>query len=215
RAPDERIAMEVLRGLREDTPPPQVVIAVVDASNLQRNLYLVSQLLELGQPLVIALNMTDIAQRRGINVNAGALEKALGVPVVPVVGHRRRGIAELIAAIDRAAVAPMPAFPLPEAMRAEIEKLAPHAGSDAERLLIGDPAEDVQQLARHPAIAPLLAEALTRLRNTGIDPMQADIEAHYRWIDSITDRALNSGTGVPHVQSEAHVRDARATLNYE
>src|SRR5947207_10459221 len=59
RSPDELIAMEVLRGLRPDTPPPDVVIVVVDASNLQRNLYLVSQLIEIGRPLVIALNMID------------------------------------------------------------------------------------------------------------------------------------------------------------
>src|SRR5438128_10365363 len=60
RSPDELIAMEVLRGLRPDTPPPDLVIVVIDASNLQRNLYLVSQLIELGRPLVIALNMMDI-----------------------------------------------------------------------------------------------------------------------------------------------------------
>src|SRR4051812_25553088 len=57
RSPDEQVAMEVLRGLRPDTPAPDAVICVVDASNLQRNLYLVSQLIELGRPMVIALNM--------------------------------------------------------------------------------------------------------------------------------------------------------------
>src|SRR5947208_9400758 len=68
RSPDERVAMEVLRGLRKDTATPDVVVVVVDASNLQRNLYLVSQLIELGEPLVVALNMMDIAERRGIHV---------------------------------------------------------------------------------------------------------------------------------------------------
>ena len=57
--------MEVARGLRKDTPTPDVIIVVVDASNLQRNLYLVSQLIELGRPLVVALNMMDVAERRG------------------------------------------------------------------------------------------------------------------------------------------------------
>src|SRR2546421_4642811 len=83
RSPDEQVAMEVLRGLRKDTPPPDVVIVVVDASNLQRNLYLVSQLIELGRPLVVALNMIDIAERRGIAVSAEKLEAELGVPVIP------------------------------------------------------------------------------------------------------------------------------------
>src|SRR3954453_16757226 len=84
RSPDEQLRMEVLRGLRKDTPAPDVVIVVVDASNLQRNLYLVSQLVELGRPLVVALNMIDIAERRGLAVSAEQLEAELGVPVIPV-----------------------------------------------------------------------------------------------------------------------------------
>src|SRR5688572_12577162 len=120
RSPDELIAMEVLRGLRSDTPAPDIVIVVVDASNLQRNLYLVSQLIELGRPMVIALNMMDIAQRRGLIVDPAALEKQLGVPVVPVVGHRRKGIDDLKKAIECAAVAPMPEWPLPPAMKEEL-----------------------------------------------------------------------------------------------
>src|SRR3954447_2394912 len=81
RSPDEQVAMEVLRGLRPDTPAPDVVVVVVDASNLQRNLYLVSQLIELGRPLVVALNMMDVAERRGVHVSAEKLSKQLGVAV--------------------------------------------------------------------------------------------------------------------------------------
>src|SRR4051794_29545154 len=120
RSPDERVAMEVLRGLRKETPKPDVVIVVVDASNLQRNLYLVSQLIELGRPLVVALNMMDIAERRGIHVSPAKLERVLGVPVVPVVGHKRKGINELKAKIAAAKVAPMPNWPLPDAMKEEL-----------------------------------------------------------------------------------------------
>src|SRR5687767_6977100 len=120
RSPDERVAMEVVRGLRKDTPAPDVIVVVVDASNLQRNLYLVSQLIELGRPLVIALNMVDIAERRGIRVSAEALAKQLGVSVVPVVAHRKQGVEELKAAVRKAKVAPLPDFPLPPAMREEL-----------------------------------------------------------------------------------------------
>src|SRR3989440_5474043 len=105
RSPDETVAMEVLRGLRRDTPRPDVVVVVVDASNLQRNLYLVSQLIEMGRPMVVALNMMDVAQRRGIRVSAKVLSEQIGVPVVPIVGHKRKGIDELKAAIEKAAVA--------------------------------------------------------------------------------------------------------------
>src|SRR3954466_858376 len=120
RSPDELIAMEVLRGLRPDTPAPDIVIVVVDASNLQRNLYLVSQLIELGRPMVVALNMMDIARRRGLHLSPEKLSAELGVPVVPVVGHKRQGIEALKAAVARAAVAPMPDWPLPEAMKEEV-----------------------------------------------------------------------------------------------
>src|SRR4051794_1525613 len=82
RSIDEHLAATVLRGLRDDTPAPDVVIVVVDASNLQRNLYLVSQLIEVGRPMVIALNMMDVAERRGIRVDPKKLEEQLGVPVV-------------------------------------------------------------------------------------------------------------------------------------
>src|SRR3982751_4945201 len=77
RSPDEHVAMEVLRGLRADTPRPDVVVVVVDASNLQRNLYLVSQLVELGRPLVVALNMMDVAERRGLLVFPERLAREL------------------------------------------------------------------------------------------------------------------------------------------
>src|SRR5688572_22368872 len=81
RSPDEQVAMEVLRGLRADTPAPDVVVVVIDASNLQRNLYLVSQLIELGRPMVVALNMTDVAERRGQPIDGAKLGELLGVPV--------------------------------------------------------------------------------------------------------------------------------------
>ena len=191
RSPDEVVAASVLRGQRADTPVPDAVIVVVDASNLQRNLYLVSQLIELGRPMVVALNMTDIAERRGVAVSAERLAKELGVPVVPIVGHKRRGVDELKAALGRAVVAPPPDWPLPPAMRAEVDRLAAllptHASPrvTAERLLVHDQADDVQRLAQTDPIRYELAAALGRLHAADVDPMQADIEAHYRWIDAV------------------------------
>lgn len=216
RSPDEQVAMEVLRGLRTDTPPPDVVIVVVDASNLQRNLYLVSQLIELGRPMVVALNMMDVAERRGLTVSPEALQKELGVPVVPLVGHKKKGVEELKAAVVRAAVARLPDWPLPDPMREELllvggglaildgqeedgqtnDRWNGAAGPQldrykalAERLLIGDRAADLYDLARRQPVASLLNAAMTRLESLGIDPMQADIEAHYRWIEGVAHRA--------------------------
>src|SRR5438477_470495 len=119
RSLDEHIAAGVIRGLLDGTPVPDVVVVVVDASNLQRNLYLVSQLIEVGRPLVVALNMVDVASRRGIHVDAQKLSQQLGVPVIPIVGHKRQGIAELKRAIGEARVAPLPDWSLPLAMKEE------------------------------------------------------------------------------------------------
>lgn len=78
---------------------PQVVVNIVDASNLERNLYLTAQFLELGVPMVVALNMMDVAQDRGIAINAERLAELLGVPVIPIVARSNKGTAELMAAV--------------------------------------------------------------------------------------------------------------------
>lgn len=223
RSPDELVAMEVLRGLRKDTPPPDVVVVVVDASNLQRNLYLVSQLVELGRPLVVALNMMDVARRRGLCVDPQALQRELGVPVVPVIAHKRQGIEQLKEAVLQARVAPMPDWSLPQEMKEELVVVGgglaildsqdaeavpvpvSHLSTDvrrldryqafAERLLIGDHAEDLQDLARREPVVSLLSSAVQRLNSLGIDPMQADIEAHYRWIERVAAGCVAAADG--------------------
>jgi len=87
---------------------PDVVIHVVDASNLERNLYLTTQLLELGARVVVALNMSDVAASRGDRIDAARMAQLLGCPVVPTVGHRGEGIQELMAAAFQAAAQPPP-----------------------------------------------------------------------------------------------------------
>lgn len=93
---DEAVAFTCLRGELD------LVVMVVDAANLARNLYLVMQLCELGRPLVIALNMTDVAIEAGVPVDARELSRALGVPVVPTVARTGEGITELVRAISGA-----------------------------------------------------------------------------------------------------------------
>ena len=82
---DEEVARDVLLGLRPDTPVPDAVVIVVDASNLERNLYFATQVLDLGIPAVIALNMGDVAAAAGKSVDVHQLSQELGVPVVPLV----------------------------------------------------------------------------------------------------------------------------------
>lgn len=102
RSPDEMVAVDVLLGREPGEPTPDVVLSIVDASNLQRNLYLLSQVLSLGLPTVVALNMTDIAKDRGIEINVAELSKRLGVPVVPIQASRGQGLGELMTVLEKA-----------------------------------------------------------------------------------------------------------------
>jgi ferrous iron transport protein B len=102
---DEQIARDVLLGRARNIRQPDVVIVAVDANNLNRNLYLATQLIETGLPLVVALTMFDLAQRNGLRINIQKLTAALGVQVIPVIAKRRSGLDELGRAILRAVTA--------------------------------------------------------------------------------------------------------------
>ncbi len=78
---------------------PDVVVDIIDASNLERNLYLATQFMELGVPLVLAFNMSDVAEARGYRIDDTVLSKLMGVPIVRTIGHKGRGIDELVEAI--------------------------------------------------------------------------------------------------------------------
>lgn len=95
RSPDEQVARDVLLGRAVDTPKPDIVVCVVDAGNLERNLYLVTQIQDLGIPIVIALNMMDEVERSQKSINMQKLSQMMGVPIVPTVAHQNKGIEEL------------------------------------------------------------------------------------------------------------------------
>src|SRR5205809_3609167 len=82
RSPDEMVAVDLLLGHCPGEPRPDVVLAIVDASNLDRHLYLTTQLMELGVPVVVALNMIDVAAGQGIAVDAAKLREVFGLAVV-------------------------------------------------------------------------------------------------------------------------------------
>jgi ferrous iron transport protein B len=101
RSPDEAVTRDVLLGRRADTPQPDRIICVVDACNLERCLYFVHQMLDLGRPVIVVLNMMDLTARSGLEVRAAELEEALGVPVIPCEAVRGRGLVELRLAMSR------------------------------------------------------------------------------------------------------------------
>ena len=105
-SPDEAVTRDVLLGRQAGERKPDALLIVVDASNLDNHLRFALQLIELGLPTVVALNMVDLARRDGLELDPARLQEALGVPVVETIAVRRRGIAELHVAIDDMLSAP-------------------------------------------------------------------------------------------------------------
>jgi len=142
---DERIARDFVL-LRDAS----LIVNIVDASNLERNLYLTAQLLEMRTPMVVAVNMMDIAKRRGLVVDADRLSRELGCAVIPIVATRGAGVSDLKAFIDDLAERPRPPQVRPdyganvEAAIAALEPLLAESGSRqphwrALKLIEGDP----------------------------------------------------------------------------
>lgn len=101
--PEEQVAADVLLGRGKDTCPPGAVVVIVDADNLERNLFLVSQILEHDLRVIVALNMIDIADRHGIHVDAEALAADLGCPVIPIVARTGQGVDGIRSELERIA----------------------------------------------------------------------------------------------------------------
>jgi ferrous iron transport protein B len=202
---DEQIARDVLLQRLPDVPPPSVVVVVVDASNLERNLYFASQVIELGHPTVIALNMVDVAEKIGHRIDVGRLAGALGTAVVPMVASTGEGLKELqqkIVQVVRAgalSTAPENFCELPAAFDAEIDALAAilpgtGMGARARALLI---LSDVKSLsAAPPERRTAVTAARERLERAGLDWRSAPIEARYARIGGIQ-RAVTTEPAAP------------------
>jgi ferrous iron transport protein B len=195
RSPDEAVARDVLLGRRTDTPQPDVILCVVDATNLERNLYLVAQLAELGLPLVIALNMVDLAERNGLSINPAGLAERLGCPVIPCIASRRKGLVELRQAITQQIGGhPPQRAPLPEALEeaarkfgealAREENLNPRFALAEALLLLTSSASPVETSV--PAhLRSMLEYGRAVVEKAGIDRVSAAVNARYSWVQKI------------------------------
>jgi len=106
RSPDECVVSSVLLGKQKNTPKPDAVICVIDASNLERNLYLASQVIELGLPTLLVINMIDTAQSRGQTIDTETLSKRLGVPIIESCANKGKGLIDLRLAMSRPVTLP-------------------------------------------------------------------------------------------------------------
>jgi ferrous iron transport protein B len=204
RSPDEHVARQVVLGQIAGTPRPDVIVVVVDASNLERNLYLVTQVLELGRPTVVALSMMDVAQQQGKRIDIEKLSRHLRAPVVAVAAHKAKenGIAELKAAIARAGKQSVDvlSLPLPEIMETHIDRLKKilaaerlstleQAYFDAHLMISTGEDEadgDLPDARRqHPKVRAEIAAALAACEAADVDPIGAEVEAHYAYISNV------------------------------
>ncbi|MCS6978013.1 MAG: ferrous iron transport protein B [Gemmatales bacterium] len=124
RSPDEMVAVDVLLGLQPGERRPDVILSIVDASNLERNLYLTTQLMDLGIPVVLALNMTDLAEAQGRLYDAAKLQERLGIPVVPLQAHRGIGLDDLRKALAHGVASPKAQVRFPDIYEQEARYLA-------------------------------------------------------------------------------------------
>jgi ferrous iron transport protein B len=191
RSPDERITHDVLQGLAQGERRPDLVVCVVDATNLRRHLRFVLEVKRLGIPMVVAANMVDLATRRGLRIDGAALSRELGVPVVPTAAVEAGGADDLCLAIDRDPAwrtgAKQP--PAPEHKRAadvfadcdEVARILAAAGQ-------APPGEDeltdrIDRVVLHPVAGPAILAVLLFLV---FQAVFAWAEAPMGWIESAT-----------------------------
>lgn len=195
---DEQIACHYILSGDAD-----LLINVVDASNLERNLYLTLQLLELGIPCIIALNMLDIAEKQKVRIDVDALAARLGCPVIPLVSTRGRGIEALKLAIDRhQANDSVELVHYAQALAREADALAHLMGDETPwqqrrwmglQMLEGD----IYSRANSGISAQHLDTSLSRLQAEMDDPALHIADARYQSIAAICDAVSNTLTAEP------------------
>ena len=195
RSPDEMVAVDVVLGCQKGEARPDVVVSIVDASNLDRNLYLTTQALELGVPVVVALNMMDVAEGQGIRIDADRLGRQLGVPVVPIQANKAKGLDDLRQVVGAAALdGRTPKGPtFPEAFEREVETLRQAVGPDTPLFLVRRLLLDVGGYTEKrvvdrlgSAVAEQLKAARERLAPAGCPAPGVEARTRYAWIREAT-----------------------------
>ena len=160
RSPDERVTCDVLFGRAAGEKRPDLVVCVVDATNLRRNLRLALAVKRLGLPCVVALNMADLAAQRGIKVDAAMLAAELGMPVVSTVGVQSAGAESLLALFDDPAIwrslnTPRAADDsAPESDHVAVRHILERLGLDA--VVPHTTSDRIDSVVLHPVAGPLL-----------------------------------------------------------
>lgn len=184
-SPDEQVTRDVVLGRQQGERLPDALVVVADASNLENHLRFVLQLRQLGQPMIVALNMIDMATRDGLRIDTDALSSAIGVPVVTTVAVRRRGLDELRAALAGILLGSKPVVP------ATIDDDIRHFQREARRIaalaIVEQPGaraftRAVDRVVLHPVAGPLILLAVMFVM---FQAVYAWSEAPIGWIEGL------------------------------
>ncbi|QEG25106.1 ferrous iron transport protein B [Mariniblastus fucicola] len=200
-SPEEMLAVKILLGKPPAAGKPDVILCVIDASNMQRNLFLVSQVLELNQPTVVAVNMVDVAKRNGVEIDCEKLQQLLGVPVVPVQAKRREGFDALKRAIadSRNKNPDFPHDPFEASLKDRIEQLESTCPDDCAlkrfavtRMLFDTDGFMADQLKSE--VGPTTLESVESEKQkmeSGKEPVfESESSARYSWITRHSDEFI-------------------------
>jgi len=206
--PDEQVTADVLLGRRTGETQPDFVVCVTDATNLRQNLRLVLSLKRLGLPMVVALNMSDIARRKGIVIDAERLAAELGVPVVETVGVKATGVRALIKVLDglaipgrarQAAVWRTPSASDIEHDQSEVRRILGLVGGDRlDGVTISD---RVDAVVLHPVFGPLILagilflvfQAVFAWAQVPMDAIRLGVAAFGHWLGAALPESLLKG----------------------
>jgi ferrous iron transport protein B len=203
--PDEQVTADVLLGRRTDETQPDFVVCVTDATNLRQNLRLVLSLKRLGLPMVVALNMSDIARRKGIVIDTERLAGELGVPVVATIGVKSTGVQALIKLLDglmipecgrQAAVWQTPSASDIEHDQSEVRRILGLVGGDRlDGVTISD---RVDAVVLHPVFGPLILavilflvfQAVFAWAQVPMDAIKLGVAAFGNWLGAVLPASL-------------------------
>ena len=213
---DELVAHDVLAGRMNGEPLPDLVVSIVNSTNLERNLYLTTQIMDLGLPTIIALNMMDHAEESGLHIDVKALSETLGVPVIPMVASTGQGFDRLREAI--LSPTPIPGeqgWSMPPAVTPFVNNLselfarevpampARHRFSEAFRALSNDMILGYWE-KRNPTIYKAVLATRSKLKDENIPYHQAEVSGRYFWLTPKI-----SGLVTKTSESSSHVRSDR------
>ncbi len=201
---DDKITSEILCG-EDKTIKLKLIVVVLDAANLSRNFYLLSQILDLGTPVVAALNMMDVADKNGLKINIEALKKEFGIPVIPIVANKKRGLKLLketiFEALDNYSKTNIKTLSLPDTIKAALKPIKNFMLNDnddissfndahALRLLSSDAAFNTwrtlsENVDKKEKLKSIVQASREEVIANGFHWSMLETKLRYSWIDKI------------------------------